>query len=246
MRSQLERDEVDRLVAAGLNDCEISRRLGIPRSTVRDMRRKLHVKSRRHLCPRCWHSSHKGMVFSAGDYAEPLGFYLGDGCLARAGRVWRLRVALDSKYPGIIRDASELLARCFPDSEIGVVMSDEGACTNLSLYSAHLPCLFPQHGPGRKHERPIVLETWQARIVADEPWRLMRGLIRTDGCSFVNRTGPYRYLSFQFSNKSDDIRDLFIAACLRVGVSARPAQDYVRINRRECVEKMVAHVGVKQ
>ena len=25
----------------------------------------------------------------------------------------------------------------------------------------HWPCLFPQHGPGRKHERPIVLEDWQ-------------------------------------------------------------------------------------
>jgi hypothetical protein len=24
---------------------------------------------------------------------------------------------------------------------------------------------FPQHGPGRKHERPIVLEPWQLEIV---------------------------------------------------------------------------------
>jgi hypothetical protein len=29
----------------------------------------------------------------------------------------------------------------------------------------HGPCLFPQHGPGRKHDRPIVLEEWQTDVV---------------------------------------------------------------------------------
>ena len=31
--------------------------------------------------------------------------------------------------------------------------------------SKHWPCLFPQHGPGRKHTRKIELEQWQVIFV---------------------------------------------------------------------------------
>jgi hypothetical protein len=84
---------------------------------------------------------------------------------------------------------------------------------------------------------------------------LFRGCIRSDGCVFVNRTDvhrsqPYEYLSYQFSNMSKDIVDLFVQACERVGVftrvncSRRGLWD-VRINRRASVELMLAHVGRK-
>jgi hypothetical protein len=43
-----------------------------------------------------------------------------------------------------------------------------------------------------KHERPIVLEPWQRELVAATPWALLRGLIRSDGCVFINRTGKVR------------------------------------------------------
>jgi hypothetical protein len=46
------------VVEVGLNDCEISRRLGIPRSTVRDWRQPPGKRYIRRvitgLCPRCW------------------------------------------------------------------------------------------------------------------------------------------------------------------------------------------------
>lgn len=42
-------------------------------------------------------------------------------------------------------------------------------------------CLFPQHGPGRKHARPIVLADWQQEIVCEHPGRFLRGLIHSDG-----------------------------------------------------------------
>jgi hypothetical protein len=32
---------------------------------------------------------------------------------------------------------------------------------DVSSYWKHWPCLFPQHGPGRKHERRIALVPWQ-------------------------------------------------------------------------------------
>ena len=50
----------------------------------------------------------------------------------------------------------------------------------------HWPCLFPQHGPGRKHHRSIVLDDWQNRIVGSDPRQLLRGLIHSDGCRTIN------------------------------------------------------------
>ena len=38
-------------------------------------------------------------------------------------------------------------------------------CTEVSAYSKHWPCLFPQHGPGKKHERKIELTPWQQELV---------------------------------------------------------------------------------
>jgi hypothetical protein len=64
-----------------------------------------------------------------------------------------------------------------------------------------------------KHERDIVLEGWQTAIVEASPWTFLRGLIRSDGCVFVNRTGRYEYVSYEFSNRSAQIRDLFMDAC---------------------------------
>ena len=52
----------------------------------------------------------------------------------------------------------------------------------------HWPCLFPQHGPGRKHERPIVLEDWQRTIVEAHPGPFLRGLFHSDGCRAKNWT----------------------------------------------------------
>jgi hypothetical protein len=73
----------------------------------------------------------------------------------------------------------------------------------------------------------------------------MRGLIRSDGCAFVNRTGRHEYLSYEFSNKSAQIREVFMDACDRVDVSYRPYRRYVRIYRRASVALMEEHVGLK-
>ena len=81
---------------------------------------------------------------------------------------------------------------------------------------------FPQHGPGRKHERKIALECWQQEIVERHPDEFVRGLIHSDGCRTVNRfktklpsgrVAEYAYARYFFSNLSEDIRGLFCAAC---------------------------------
>jgi hypothetical protein len=241
------------LVDQGLNDCEIARRTGISRTTVRDMRRgkTRYVKTTlMETCPRCWRHA-RPMRFSPDDYAELLGLYLGDGSISQSPRTARLRIVLDAKYPGIVEDTRELLERCFPRNDVHVGKGSTGDCLSVSVYCSHLVCLFPQHGPGLKHSRRILLEPWQQGMVDSAPWAFLRGCIRSDGCAFINRTGPYEYLSYHFSNSSEDIIRLFVEVSDGLQLRPRVNQDgrrglwHVRINRRESVARMVQYVGLK-
>jgi Homeodomain-like domain len=257
------RAEAMRLIAAGINDCEISRRMGIPRGTIRDWRRPTYVPREpagpRYPCPRCWRPA-KLMSFTAEDYCELLGLYFGDGCVSEGSRTQRLRLSLDAKYSAMNAEITALLERCFPENDVGTVAPGASGWSNrsdtlvvLSVYSHHLGCLFPQHGPRRKHRRKIELEPWQEELLEQAPWGFIRGCIRSDGCAFINRTGPYEYLSYDFSNLSKDIVYLFARACDLVGISdyrltsgnSRGRWD-VRINCRESVARMLEHVGLKQ
>jgi hypothetical protein len=194
------------------------------------------------------------MHFTAEDYCELLGLYLGDGCISPGARTERLRLALDAKYTQIVDDAKSLLERSFPTNPVGLVRAHGGTMFFVSVYSSHLTCLFPQHGPGKKHERRIILEKWQKELVDKAPWAFLRGCIRSDGCVFINRTDvrrpqPYEYLSYNFANRSLDIIGLFMHVCERVGIRARvnwhAGKGSVRINRRACVARMLEHVGLK-
>ena len=159
------------LIAAGHNDCEVARELGIPRGTIRDWRRPVYRrKTQSETCPRCWRST-KPIRFTPEDYCELLGLYLGDGCISEHARTSRLRIALDAKYPQIIRGTRLLLERSFPENPVGLVEAHGGTMYFVSLYSSHLPCIFPQHGPGPKHKRRIVLEPWQHTQLEQAPWR---------------------------------------------------------------------------
>jgi hypothetical protein len=109
----------------------------------------------------------------------------------------------------------------------------------------HWTCLFPQHGPGKKHDREIVLEPWQTNLVARAPWAFLRGCIRSDGCVYPNRTGRYVYESYEFANHSTGILGLFASTCASLGVECRVYAKAVRIYRRASVALMLEHVGRK-
>jgi hypothetical protein len=239
------------LIAAGHNDCEVAPRLGVPRRTIMDWRRPTYEARPRATCPRCWRAG-KPMAFTPERYTELLGLYLGDGYISAGPRTFRLRITLDAEYPNVIEEAALLIRRSMPQNEVDIDAGGvKGKCVNVSVYSQHLPCLLPQHGPGKKHERRIVLESWQRDLLNQAPWGFLRGCIRSDGCAFVNRTGPYQYLSYDFSNRSKDIADLFCGACDLAGVTYRltgnPRRKLwdVRINRRASVDLMEMHVGLK-
>jgi hypothetical protein len=235
------REHARALAAAGHKDADVARRTGLPRTTVRDLRRAPAPG----ICPRCWRRGSLN-AWTDADYAFLLGLYLGDGYVCRAGRTFRLRLSLDTRYAGVIGDARSVLDRGFAANRVGETRADRGSTTVLSVYNSHLPCLLPQHGPGLKHRRRIQLEPWQDAAVKAAPYEFIKGCVWSDGCTFVNRTGRYEYLTVDFCNSSEDIRGLFAGACCCVGLDYRMNADRVRINRRASVERLVARIGTKR
>src|ERR1700710_1345233 len=113
---------------------------------------------------------------------------------------------------------------------LGLYLGDgcvSGSQLRIVLDYKHWPLVFPRHGPGRKHNRPIVLHEWQRAIVDRRPRPFLRGLINSDGCRTINRfktklpsgrVAEYAYPRYFFSNQSADIRRLFCEYCERLGV----------------------------
>jgi hypothetical protein len=119
-------------------------------------------------------------------------------------------------------------------------------CHELYSNSRHWICMFPQHGRGRKHERPIVLEDWQQAIVDRYPMPFIRGLIHSDGCRVLNWVNNTPYPRYHFSNASDDIRALFGRACDRFGVDWRPNNARnLSVARRDSVRLLDQFIGPK-
>jgi hypothetical protein len=220
------------LVESGVNDCEASRRTGVPRTTVRSWRTgRVPVAHRPGRCHRCGHPEHCFAELPP-SYVYLLGMYLGDGHITTHARgVCRLTVSLDSRYSGIVRETRVAMASVLPNNAVLVQTNVRGArLTLVSAYSKQWPCLFPQHGPGLKHARRIVLEPWQETLVQGNPGLLLRGLIHSDGSRSTNtvvvRGRRYGYPRYTFTNESDDIHGIFCRACELVGVPWR------RMNRR--------------
>lgn len=126
----------------------------------------------------------------------------------------------------------------------------DSRCLTIRSYGPLWLCLFPQHGPGRKHRRAIRLAPWQEQIVEREPGHLLRGLIQSDGWRGTNKVRvkgrEYRYPRYQFSNRSDDIRGIFTDACDRLGVSWRRWGRWnISVARRDSVALLDELVGPK-
>ncbi|PRY30007.1 hypothetical protein CLV70_105176 [Pseudosporangium ferrugineum] len=123
-------------------------------------------------------------------------------------------------------------------------------CVAVQSYSQHWPCLFPQHGPGRKHERPIRLAGWQQRIADEEPGNLLRGLFHSDGCRTENRVvrngTTYRYPRYMFANESADIMSICQRTLDRIDVPWRMCRpNLLSVARRNGVAVLDQVVGAK-
>ncbi|MCX5196656.1 helix-turn-helix domain-containing protein [Streptomyces sp. NBC_00249] len=247
------------LLRGGTANSEVARRLDIPLGTVSYWKHMDRARrgecpgSHRAACPHC-----HGDALDTEAYAYLLGLYLGDGHISHYSghRVPNLMVTCDDGWPGLMDLAEQSMRRVFPANQVCRVR--KVGCHNIKVYSKHLECLFPQHGPGKKHERRITLEDWQEEIVDAHPWEFIRGLIHSDGCRITNWTTRmvggerkrYEYPRYFFTNKSDDIRKLCTDTLTKVGVRwtvlARGSDPFnVSVARKESVALMDAHVGPK-
>jgi len=200
-------------------------------------------------CPRC-----DGAELDEAAYALLLGWYLGDGHIVAARRgVYTLQISNDQKYPDLNQEIAATIRRVKPTASPCL----RGGSTAIRIEARwkHWPCLFPQHGPGRKHLRKIELVEWQRQIVAKYPEQLVRGLFHSDGCRFVNwaskpakddGTKRYYYVRSMFSNESEDIRDILTETLDLLGIPWRtPRVNAVAVSRREGVEAWDRFAGAK-
>ena len=199
-------------------------------------------------CPRC-----DGRPFDERAYAYLLGLYLGDGHLtvSRKG-VWALSISCCDDWPGLMAQARLAMSAVMPSSKVFAVART--GCTDIKSTSKHWVCLFPQHGPGMKHQRVIELEPWQERIVADFPGDFARGLFHSDGYRGINRVRRplkdghrwYEYPRYLFDNQSADIHRLCGQALDRLGVAWRFSKPTtISVARREAVARLDVFVGPK-
>lgn len=119
-------------------------------------------------------------------YVYLLGLYLGDGHISPFPRgVFRLRITLDTKYPGIVNSAAQAMDT-ISGRRASITQRCREKCVDVISYWKSWPRLVPQHGPGHKHERTIELTDWQRPLAERHAWQLLRGLIHADGCRFIN------------------------------------------------------------
>ncbi|MDX5318329.1 MAG: transcriptional regulator [Actinomycetes bacterium] len=186
-------------------------------------------------------------------YSALLGYYLGDGCLGRNRRTWSLRVSCDETYPGIVEDVASCMRGVRQGCCVGFVPAP--GVTVVQAYWQHWPCLFPQHGPGRKHERTMPMEAWQWEIVEAHPGDFLRGLFHSDGARVRNwatrrvagEVKRYEYPRWQFVNRSEQILGWCEQALDLAGVPWRRSNRWtVSVSRREAVARLDGLIGLKQ
>jgi hypothetical protein len=179
-------------------------------------------------------------------YAYVLGLYLGDGCLGYSQR----------GNPHLnIAECVTSLERLVEGLVVHEWRDRKAARVTVSATYVYWTDLLPQHGPGRKHERPIVLREWQRILLHRAPQQFLRGLIHSDGCRTTNtfqtrlpsgRVATYSYPRYFFSNESSDIRGIFCDYCEQLGLRwTQSNRRNISIAHRDSVAKLDEFVGPK-
>ena len=205
-------ERVREMLEWGIPDRDVSIRTGVPPNTVGRWRRGTTRAFGAAPARRPWRPPDD---FS---YAYLLGMYLGDGnvSVSSRGRV-ALRVSLDSRYPEVILDCVTAMQLTMLSTKTRVYPRHGAQMVYVQSCGKRWVDAFPQHGPGRKHERPIVLEGWQQQIVD-------------------------RF----FSNLSPDIRALFCASCDRLGIQWTQSNPRnISVSHRRSVAILDEFVGPK-
>jgi hypothetical protein len=243
------------LISSGSSLRSISIATGISRTTLREWHGNPEkAQATRAHCPRC--GDDPAPPEPPADYAYLLGLYLGDGCISVGGNpakgVWKLRVICADAWPGLVEECVRAMQTIRPTSK--VMLQQKQGCQEVSSYSRHWPCLFPQHGLGKKHLRQIELQEWQQTTVAEFAGEFVRGLFHSDGYRGMNRVRRvladgehlYEYPRYLFVNMSKDILQLCGQTLDRLDVEWRFSKPTtISVAKKEAVARLDAFVGPK-
>jgi hypothetical protein len=149
-----------------------------------------------------------------------------------------------------VSECREAIEAVMPRGRVSIQFRFGGTCAWVINSSKQWPCLLPQHGAGKKHERVIELTNWQQTVVDRHVRHFLRGLIHSDGCRSINtiRHGArvYKYPRYNFSNRSDDIRRIFCDACDLLGIEWRVMNaSNISVARRASVARLDEFIGPK-
>jgi hypothetical protein len=239
-----------RLLDEGWSLNAASKHLGVSRAALRDWRD--HGVSPRGRPEDCFVCSGHACADPAA-YAVLLGYYLGDGCVSRQRRTYSLRVSCDEEYPAIVTDVRQVVGAVHLGGRVCRVRAP--GVVVVQNYWNHWPCVLPQHGPGRKHERDLVLEGWQREILEAHPAGFLRGLFHSDGCRSHNWatqtvagvTKRYDYPRWQFVNHSADILTWCTEALDLLEIPWRQSSwKTISVSTRAGVTHLDSLIGLKQ
>ncbi len=218
-----EKNQVYKLAEEGMNKSDISRRLNIPRGTLKHW---LNPRPRKTNIPRNSYSPiidfdhYLNSSEKRAAYSFTLAVYLCDGCISeyKTFRAPSMRLTNDSKYPKNTEEWIQKLKTVLPNNSVSMFKKKCSNCYVVSTYSKKLIDLFPQHGSGRKHNRKLLFADWQIKIIREFPEEFIRGCIQSDGCIYFQKVSGKVYKRYSFCNMSEDIIDLVLMSLSFVGI----------------------------
>jgi transposase len=220
--SQSDRDNVIRLFEEGKNKCEISRLTGIHRATLRDWifaYQKGITKSAYQYDPQEYLNDFLQSEEKRKAYSFVLGLYLCDGYISqyKTHRAESIRMFNDVKYEQDTLEWANNLQILFPENKVSI-RKLKSNCKEVKTYSKKISILFPHVQKGRKHERKLIFTDWQMDILKQYPKEFIRACFQSDGCIYLQKCKNKFYKRYAFTNKSQDIIDLFLYCLKLVGI----------------------------
>lgn len=248
-------EEVLRLFEDGKSKMEISRMTGINRRTLTDWISPKYIRKtdnpRNSYQPITDFNEYLDTEEKRKAYAFILGVYLCDGhiCTSKLLRAPALRLTNDIKYIKNTQEWIDNISVLLPENSINKHRHSKCNANLITVYSRKLVDLFPQHGPGKKHQRKLELAEWQRTIINKYPSEFLRACFQSDGCIYTLKNGG-RYYSF--SNMSEDIMDWFLSALSSIGINKQKTRSVkskifiVQISKKSDVEILQSIIAYKE
>lgn len=220
-----QKQEIIRLLGKGLSRNEIATKLDIAWKQVdywsRNSARVVKLVDTRDLKSRAFERTGSSPVSCTKEYAYVLGLYLGDGYInlqTPAYGVYKLRITQDVKYQHLVEEHRKALETIFEGNRAAVYHHKNSNAIDVYIHSQLIGVLFPQRGSGPKNKRDVSLEDWQLRIVEQHPDAFLRGLMQTDGSRYTRKQGNHEYVTYNFTNTSEDIIKMVEHCCDMLGL----------------------------